>query len=205
MGVVGNGWRGSRDDVDQRHEFSQCDGDGAMILKVARLGHPLLRRRAKAVPMALVARPEFQRFLDDLVETMHEYDGVGLAAPQVHVSLQVAVIEVQRNPRYPKAPPVPLTMVLNPRLRPASRRQVLDWEGCLSIPDLRGQVPRWRSVIVDGLDRRGRPLRLRASDFFARVLQHEWDHLQGRVYLDRMHGLSSLTHLAERARFWAKE
>lgn len=176
-----------------------------MILKVARLGHPVLRRRAKPVPPALIARPEFQRFLDDLIDTMHEYDGVGIAAPQVHVSLQVAVIEVEHNPRYPKAPRVPLTIVVNLRLTPASTRRVEDWEGCLSLPDLRGRVPRWQAVIVEGLDRRGRPLHVTARGFFARVLQHEWDHLQGHVYVDRMRGLSTLTHLAEYARFWAEK
>ena len=176
-----------------------------MIFKVARLGHPVLRQRAKAVPAAVIGRPEFQRFLDDLVETMHEYDGVGIAAPQVHVSLQVAVIEVAGNPRYPRAPRVPLTLLINPRVRPVARTQVMDWEGCLSLPDLRGQVPRWQAVVVEGLDRRGRPLRLRARGFFARVVQHEWDHLQGRVYVDRMRALSSLSYLAEHARFGAEE
>ena len=176
-----------------------------MIFKVARLGHPVLRRRAKVVAPAVIRQPEFQRFLDELVDTMREYDGVGIAAPQVHVSLQVAVVEVARSPRYPRAPAIPLTIVLNPRLRPLVRRRVEEWEGCLSLPDLRGKVPRWTAVVVDGLDRRGRPLRLRARGFFARVLQHEWDHLHGHVYVDRMRGLSMLTHLAEYARFWAKE
>lgn len=174
-----------------------------MILKVARLGHPVLRRKAKAVPKATIGRPEFQRFLDDLVDTMHEYDGVGIAAPQVHVSLQVAVVEVEHNPRYPKAPRVPLTIMINPRLVRVNRRQPPeDWEGCLSIPDLRGRVPRWEAVRVEALDRRGDPWRVTARGFGARVFQHEWDHLQGRVYLDRMRGLSTLTHLAEHARFW---
>ena len=174
-----------------------------MILKVARLGHPALRRKAKAVPTAAIGRPEFQRFLDDLVETMHEYDGVGIAAPQVHISLQVAVVEVERNPRYPKAPRIPMTILINPRVTPATRRQQPeDWEGCLSVPDLRGRLPRWAAVRVEALDRRGRPVRLVARGFLARVVQHEWDHLQGRVYLDRMRGLSTLTHLAEYARFW---
>lgn len=175
-----------------------------MILKIARLGHPVLRQRTKPVPPALIGRPEFQRFLDDLIETMHEYDGVGIAAPQVHVSLQVAAIEVERNPRYPRAPRVPLTLVINPRVRPTSRRQVADWEGCLSIPDLRGQVPRSASVVVEALDRRGQPLKLKASGFFARVLQHEWDHLQGHVYMDRMRDLTTLTHLAEYSRYWCQ-
>ena len=176
-----------------------------MILKVARLGHPGLRQRAKAVPAAVIGRPEFQRFVDDLVETMHEYDGVGIAAPQVHISLQVAVIEVAGNRRYPRAPRVPLTILINPRVRPIARKQIVEWEGCLSLPDLRGQVPRWQAVAVEALDRRGRPVRLQARGFFARVVQHEWDHLQGRVYVDRMRDLSSLSHLAEHARFWAEE
>ena len=174
-----------------------------MILKVARLGHPVLRRKAKAVPKASIGRPEFQRFLDDLVETMHEYDGVGIAAPQVHISLQVAVVEVERNPRYPNGPHIPMTILINPHVTPVTRRrQPEDWEGCLSVPDLRGRLPRWASVRVEALDRRGRPVRLVARGFLARVVQHEWDHLQGRVYLDRMRGLSTLTHLAEYARFW---
>ncbi len=174
-----------------------------MILKVTRLGHPVLRRKAKPVSTRQMASAGLGSFIEDMVQTMQEYDGVGIAAPQVHVSLQVAVIQVNGNPRYPKAPKVPLTVLINPRIRPISRRKIVDWEGCLSVEGLRGRVPRWHSVEVEAYNASGKPVRFRASGFFARVIQHEWDHLQGKVYLDRMPDLSTLTHLTEYARYWA--
>lgn len=177
-----------------------------MILKVARLGHPVLRTRARAVPLSQIGTPGFQAFLRDLRETMQEYDGVGIAAPQVHVSLQVAVIGLSgKNPRYPKAPKIPETVLINPRVRPTASAKETGWEGCLSIEGLRGEVPRWKSVEVSAYNAQGRQVRFRASGFFARVIQHEWDHLQGRVYLDRMLDMKSLTHLAEFSRYWAGE
>ena len=173
-----------------------------MILKVALLGNPVLRRKAKAVPVSRISSPRVQGFIREMIQTMREYDGVGIAAPQVHVSLQVVVIEVSRNPRYPSAPRVPLTVLINPQVRPVSRRQVLDWEGCLSVEGFRGRVPRWHSVEVEAYNGQGKPLRFRASGFFARVIQHEWDHLQGKVFLDRMRDFSTLTHLKEYTRYW---
>ena len=174
-----------------------------MILKVAKLGNPVLRHKAKPVPKKVIMSLKFQEFLNDLVDTMREYNGVGIAAPQVHVSLQVVVIEVEHNPRYPKAGKVPLTVLINPRLRATSKKKVTDWEGCLSIPKLRGQAPRSQSVVVEALDRKGKALRIKVSGFLARVLQHEWDHLQGRVYVDRMgKDLTTLTHLDEYTRYW---
>ncbi|MBI3318650.1 MAG: peptide deformylase [Candidatus Omnitrophica bacterium] len=175
-----------------------------MILKVARLGHPVLRRKARRVSPRQVGSPGVQALIRDMVETMREYDGVGIAAPQVHLALQIAAIGVDHNPRYPKARRIPLTLLINPRVRPASRRQVKDWEGCLSVEGLRGRVPRWHSVEVEAYNAQGKPVRFRASGFFARVIQHEWDHLQGKVFLDRMTDLSTLTHLTEYARYWAK-
>lgn len=175
-----------------------------MILKVARLGHPVLRQKAKTVPRQKILSPGIQAFIQDLIETMREYDGVGIAAPQVHLSLQVAVIQVDHNLRYPKAPRIPLTILINPQVKPASRQRVLDWEGCLSVEGLRGKVPRWRSVEVKAYNAKGQPLRFKASGFFARVIQHEWDHLQGKLFLDRMPDLRTLTHLTEYARYWAK-
>ena len=175
-----------------------------MILKVARLGHPVLRRKAQPVPVGQIKSPGLQSFIQDMIQTMHEYDGVGIAAPQVHVSAQIAVIQVGNNPRYPRAPKIPLTVLVNPRVKPVSRKQVVDWEGCLSVDGLRGRVPRWHSVEVKGYNAQGNSVHFRASGFFARVIQHEWDHLQGKVYLDRMRGLSTLTHLKEYARYWDK-
>jgi len=174
------------------------------ILKVCRLGHPGLRQVAEAVPAETIARPAFQQFIDDLIETMYEYDGVGLAAPQVHVSQQVAVLEVDKHPRYPDAPAVPLTVLINPRVTILDEETVDGWEGCLSIPDLRGVVPRYRELRVEALDRHGNSLDFIARDFHARVIQHEYDHLQGKVYADRMASLETLTHLPEWHRYWLK-
>lgn len=175
-----------------------------MILKVSRLGHPVLRKRAKPVPPERIREPQIQAFIQDMVQTMHEYDGVGIAAPQVHVLAQIAVIEADRNPRYPQAPRIPRTVLINPQVRPVSSKKVADWEGCLSVEGLRGRVPRWHSVEVRAYNAKGQPLRFRASGFFARVIQHEWDHLQGKVYLDRMKDLSTLTHLTEYTRYWVR-
>ena len=172
-----------------------------MILKVARLGHPAVRATAALVPVDQIRTLGFQKLLDDMVETMHEYNGVGLAAPQVHLAIQVAVLECASNPRYPDAPPIPLTFVINPVVSVLDRGTIDDWEGCLSIPDLRGLVPRFKRVRLQALDRDGEPYDIVASDFHARVIQHETDHLKGDVYLDRMPNMRTLSHLAEFQRF----
>ena len=174
------------------------------ILKVARLGHPVLRRVADPVPLAEIARPETQRLIDDMVETMHEYSGVGLAAPQVHVSRQIAVLEVESHPRHPDMPRIPLMVIVNPVLTPVGEETATDWEGCLSIPDLRGAVPRHAAVRLEAHGRKGERIELMAKDFFARVLQHETDHLNGKAYLDRMPDLSTLSHLQEWMRHWVR-
>lgn len=137
-----------------------------------------------------------------MIETMKEYDGVGLAADQVHESKQVAVLEVVENRRYPNKPNVPLTVLINPKISNLTEEMEEDWEGCLSIPDLRGRVLRYKTIRVQAWDRDGNPLEFIATEFHARVIQHEWDHLQGKVYLDRMRDFSSLTFLTEFARYW---
>jgi len=171
------------------------------ILKVARLGHPVLRQRAQPIPVEAIRSADVQRLIDDMIETMREYDGAGLAANQVHSLLQVAVIEVAANPRYPDAPQVPLTVLVNPVVMPVTEEMEDGWEGCLSVPDMRGRVPRHTAVRLDCYDRDARRVELLAKDFFARVIQHETDHLNGIVYLDRMRDLSSLSHLAEWQRY----
>ena len=175
-----------------------------MILKVSRLGNPVLRMKGKPVDPRLITEPGFQAFIHDLFETMHEYDGVGIAAPQVHISSQVAVIQVDGNRRYPRAPKIRRTVLINPQVRPVGRAKVEDWEGCLSVEGFRGKVPRWREVEVRAYNERGAEVRFRAKGFFARVIQHEWDHLQGRVFLDRMKDLKTLSHLKEYERYWLK-
>ena len=174
-----------------------------MILKVARIGHPVIRATARDVPLDKIGAPEFQRLVDDMVETMHEYDGVGLAGPQVHVALRVAVLEVPPSDDRSREP-VPLMAIVNPTLTPVGTERVPGWEGCLSVPDLRGIVPRHRRVRLAAWDRDGAKIDLEAEGFFARVLQHECDHLDGRVYLDRMEGLRSLSFLREFQRYHAQ-
>jgi peptide deformylase len=170
------------------------------ILKVARIGHPVIRNAARTVETGSISSSGFQKLLDDMVETMREYDGVGLAAPQIHVPLRVAVIEIPAADERGKGG-VPLTVLVNPTVTPLDSREIVGWEGCLSIPDLRGQVPRYQKVRLEALDRQGRPFAAEAADFFARVIQHECDHLDGSVYVDRMRDMKSLAFLSEFERF----
>jgi peptide deformylase len=166
------------------------------ILKVARIAHPVLRAPAKPVPKSAFKEPLFQKLVDDMRETMYEYEGVGLAAPQVHEGLRLAVIEVAGDDERSKAE-VPFMVLVNPVITPLGEERLNGWEGCLSIPDLRGVVPRLKRLKLEALDRDGRPYSLEAHDFFARVIQHECDHLDGNVYLDRMQGMRSLTFIKE--------
>jgi peptide deformylase len=172
------------------------------ILKVSRLGHPVLRLVTQPMSLEQLREPSTQKLIDDMIETMKEYDGVGLAADQVHESRQIAVLEVADNPRYPHKPKVPLSVLVNPQVTPLSEDMEEDWEGCLSVPDLRGRVPRYKNIRVQALDRDGNELDFVATDFHARVIQHEWDHLNGKVYLDRMRDFSTLTFLQEFSRYW---
>lgn len=167
------------------------------VLKVARLGHPVLRRVAEPVSPGAIGSPRIQRLVDDMLETMAEYDGAGLAAPQVHVPQRIVIYGVDENPRYPDAEAVPLTVLIDPCITPLTKTQEEDWEGCLSLPDLRGLVPRCTRVRVEGWGRDGRPLRFDADGFHARVVQHECDHLDGILYVDRMRSMASLTFLEE--------
>jgi len=172
------------------------------ILKVARLGHPVLRQPADPVPVEAIQTPEIQRLIDDMVETMREYNGAGLAANQVHTLMQICVIEVKDNPRYPEAESIPLTVLINPVVTPLSPEMEDGWEGCLSVPDMRGVVPRHTAVRLEAYDREGNRIDVVAKEFLARVIQHETDHLRGVVYVDRMKDLSTLTHLAEWNKYW---
>jgi peptide deformylase len=166
------------------------------ILKVARIGHPVIRAEAGEVPRKSIREPLFQKLIDDMRETMYEYEGVGLAAPQVHESLRLAVLEVPGSDDRTREA-VPFTVLINPVVTPLTEDLEHSWEGCLSIPDLRGIVPRFSRVRLEALDREGRKYSLEASGFFARVIQHECDHLDGGVYLDRMAGMRSLSFIKE--------
>jgi peptide deformylase len=173
------------------------------LLKISRMGHPVLRDVASPVAASEIQTKEFQQFIDDMVETMRESDGVGLAAPQVYAPRRVAIVEVKGpHPRYPNQPEVPLAVLVNPVVVSHSEELEEDWEGCLSIPDLRGRVPRWKSLQVRAMNRNGEPVEISASGFFARVIQHELDHLDGILFLERMSDLKTLTHLREFQKFW---
>jgi peptide deformylase len=177
------------------------------ILKVAHLGHPVLRRQAERIAPEALSQPDLQRLLDDMVETMREYDGIGLAAPQVHVSQQIAVIDGKLLEDEEDLPEIAreLLFLVNPIVRPRKGREVQGWEGCLSVPGLRGRVPRAREVEVEALGRRGERLQFVAKGWFARVVQHEADHLAGKVYLDRMPDLGTLSYLKEHRHHWEKD
>jgi peptide deformylase len=175
------------------------------ILKVAKLGHPVLRQIAKPVHIEVINGHEIQCLVKNMVATMREYGGVGLAAPQVHESLQIAVIAELEGARPDKQKPTQLQVLINPSVNVVSDDLEEDWEGCLSIPDLRGKVPRYREVQVRALDATGQQLDFRAAGFHARVIQHEHDHLMGKVFLDRMRSFESLTFLWEFSRYWQEE
>lgn len=168
------------------------------ILKVARMGHPVLRKRARPLDPAEIGTPRIQQLIDDLFETMHDSRGIGLAGPQVHESIRLFVAGVDDPDGG--MPPV---VVINPEVTPVGSKVDEDWEGCLSIPDVRGRVPRADRIRLHALDRRGRPLALTADGYPARVIQHETDHLDGVLFFDRMTSFESLTFLDEYSRYWA--
>jgi peptide deformylase len=166
-----------------------------MILKVAKLGVKVLRERSREVDPQAVARGDYEPFLADLEETMREYDGTGIAAPQVFTPLRVFLYELHPEKRKRKEKEIPLTAYFNAYYEPAGDEVEEDSEGCLSVPFLwGGVVPRFQAIRVRGLDRSGKPVDFEASGYHARVLQHEIDHLDGLVYLDRMRDMKSLAY-----------
>jgi peptide deformylase len=171
------------------------------ILKVARMGHPVLRAKARPLEKAEIRGAAIQTLIDDMIETMAEYHGVGLAAPQVHEGVRLFVAALDEGDDDEPGEPI---AVINPEIIVVGSDVVEDWEGCLSIPDIRGRVPRARELKVRAIDRTGARIELSAHDFPARVIQHETDHLDGVLFFDRMKSLASMTFLDEYARYWRK-
>ncbi len=176
------------------------------ILKVARLGHPVLRAKALPVPPAEISSLKIQRLIDDLFETMAEYSGIGLAGPQVHESVRVFVAGL-RPAQGPASDlqddeDMPFLALVNPEVELVGEPSELGWEGCLSIPDVRGKVPRAAQIVVRAYDRAGKRVQVRARGLSARVIQHETDHLDGVLFVDRMRSLETLTYMEEFGKFW---
>ena len=169
------------------------------ILKVARMGHPVLRQTARSITPSDLKDPMMQRLINDMIDTMHEYNGVGLAAPQIHEDLRLFVAMLDSDPDSEAF------VVVNPEIIPLSENKADGWEGCLSIPDIRGMVPRYTDILVRALDRTGKKVELTLKGFPARVAQHETDHLDGVLFFDRMTSMQSLTYLEEYSRYHSKD
>lgn len=159
-----------------------------MIRTLLRMGDPRLLRVAE--PVAGFGGEELLRLVADMEDTMADAGGVGLAAPQIGVNLRLVIFGFDRNERYPTAPPVPRTILLNPVLTPLGEEQEEGWEGCLSVPGLRGWVPRWKKLRYSGVDVYGQPIEREVEGFHARVVQHECDHLDGILYPMRVRDFS---------------
>ena len=157
------------------------------VRKIIRMGHPTLRKVAQPVDPAAIGSAAFHRLVADMIDTLHDYGGVGLAAPQINESIRLAIIEVPSGrTRYGEVPPLPLTAFVNPRVQVTDETRNGVWEGCLSVPGLRGYVERPSGVRVEALDLDGRRQTLELNGFLATVLQHEFDHLDGKLYIDRL-------------------
>jgi peptide deformylase len=151
-----------------------------MIREILKMGDPRLLRVAG--PVEQFDTPELHALIADMFDTMHAANGAGLAAPQIGVDLRVVIFGFEKNPRYPDAAPVPPTVLINPQLTPLNREKEADWEGCLSVPGLRGKVPRYAQLRYNGVDQYGKPIDRTVAGFHARVVQHECDHLDGVLY-----------------------
>ena len=171
------------------------------LLKIAQVGHPVLRTPTREVTPEELASVEVQTFIDDMIETMRDANGAGLAANQVYVSKKICIMEVGDNPRYPYKPKIPLTVLVNPVITPLGSETFSNFEGCLSVPNLRGRVERSAHIRVDALDREGRPIQIETKGITAGTYQHEVDHLDMKLFLDRVSDPSSFCTWAEFQRY----
>jgi peptide deformylase len=171
------------------------------VLEIATIGHPVLREVARRVERDELATPEMQRFIDDLVETMRAANGAGLAANQVQRPVSICAICIRKNPRYPYKPDWPLTILVNPEIVPLGDETFANYEGCLSVPNLRGEVHRHTEIRVRAWDRHGAELDFEVRGLTAGTFQHEVDHLMGRLFVDRVTDTKTLTTWADFERF----
>jgi len=169
------------------------------VLPISKLGNPILRKIAAPVDVREIRTREFQQLIDDLFETMLDEPGIGLAAPQVSRSVQLVVMGCEGEDGFPT------TTLINPKIVYYGPQQAENWEGCLSVDGLRGKVIRPSVIRVQALDRDGKPVDIEADGLYAVCIQHETDHLIGKLFLDRMADLSTLTQLTEFDKYWRKE
>lgn len=160
------------------------------IRQILKMGDPRLLRTAQLVPANMLGSPELTQLIEDMMDTMNASNGVGLAAPQMGVDLQLVLFGFEHNERYPDMAAVPFTVLINPVITPLDTQQEEGWEGCLSVPGLRGMVPRWAHIRYEGVDPQGVSIVREVSDFHARVVQHECDHLFGTLYPMRIKDFS---------------
>ena len=171
------------------------------LRKIATVGHPVLRGRAREVTREELAAEGTQRLIDDLVDTMRDANGAGIAATQVHEPVRICVVEVADNPRYPYKPNWPLTVLVNPVVEPTTGETFLNYEGCLSVPNLRGKVPRHTVVRVRAWNRAGNDVAFAVQGLTAGTFQHEVDHLDGLLFVDRVADTRTLCTWADFDRF----
>lgn len=167
------------------------------IRKIAQIGHPILREVARTVSKEELAGEAMQTLIDDIVETMRDANGAGLAATQIYEGVQICALEVEDNPRYPYKPRIPLTVLVNPEIEPLTEETFDNYEGCLSVPNLRGLVPRAARIRLKALDRHGNEIDEEYEGFTAGTIQHEVDHLFGKLFVDRVEDRSSLATWTE--------
>jgi peptide deformylase len=175
------------------------------LRKIATIGHPVLRQAARELTRAELAAPATQRLIDDMIETMRDASGAGIAANQVHEAVRICVIEVDKNPRYPYKPDWPLTVLVNPRVEARTDETFLNFEGCLSVPNLRGKVPRLTAVRVRAWDRSGADVDFEVKGLTSGTFQHEVDHLDGKLFVDRVVDTRTLCTWADYDRFHREE
>jgi peptide deformylase len=171
------------------------------IRKIATIGHPVLREVARPLTREELADKETQRFIDDLIETMYDANGAGIAANQVYTPIQICALHVKDNPRYPYKPNIPLTVLVNPEVTPLTAETFANYEGCLSVPNLRGEVPRFTEVRVRAWDREGGAIDCKVVGLTAGTYQHEVDHLHGKLFVDRVTDTTTLATWADFERY----
>lgn len=172
------------------------------VLNVIKMGNPILRELSEEITESHIISPEFQSFIKDLVETMRHNDGAGIAAPQVGVLKRVFTMEMKNNARYPDKETFPLHVVINPEIEYLTEETTDSWEGCLSIPNIRGRLRRYTNILLKGYSPKGENIKIRLQGFAAVVAQHELDHLNGILLIDRMDSMKTLTFQDEYEKYW---